>query len=105
MTDAAPILDMRRPLGDVTLPGQATSAVVAVVALPSQLRRLAKMPVQTPPCLLVAPYVDVDRFVADRKLAAVAESARDLLWTPILSQLPLHESKARRGEVLVASSS
>ena len=39
------LVDTRRPLGDVTLPGQAASAVVAVVALASKFGRASKVAV------------------------------------------------------------
>lgn len=54
-----------RSFRNVALPRESPSAVVAVVTLPSELRRLAKASVQISSLELVLPDVAVDGLVAD----------------------------------------
>jgi hypothetical protein len=88
VTDLPPLLDLCRPLRDVPLAGKPPSRVVAAVALPSLLHRLAQMPPQFTAGVLVLPDVQIDRLVADREQSVALEPPRYLLGAPVrLEQL------------------
>jgi hypothetical protein len=65
VTESPTAFTVRRALADVSLPGQAATAVIVAVPFPSLLAGPAQVEVQRAPAASVPPDVPVDRFVAD----------------------------------------
>ena len=75
MPGLLPRLDLRRPLGDMALPGQFSTAIVAAVTLSSPLAGAPQVGVEESSLPLILPDVPVDGLVADQQLSGSAQVA------------------------------
>ena len=103
VADTAAVVSSGRSIWDGSFPGETPSGIVCAVTFSALLESLSEVGVKRASAATVLPDEAVDGLVADGEDPFALESARDLLWAPVLMETGDDQDPIGEAELGVAS--